>query len=62
MYIPALFIYSKHQFNIKKSPISLDCFKRPPVICDLFLKVSMKVTYDSLDCKQREHCKHYSSH
>jgi len=50
MYIPALFIHSKHQFNIKKSPTSLDCFKRPPVICDLFLKVPLKVTYDSLDC------------
>ena len=50
MYIPALFIHSIHQFNIKKSPISLDCFKRPPVICDLFLKVPLKVTYDSLDC------------
>jgi len=50
MYIPALFIHSKHQFNMKKIPFSLDCFKRPTVICDLFLKVPLKGTNDSLDC------------
>ena len=28
-----------------------DCIKRPPVICDLFIKVPWRVTCDSLDCK-----------
>ena len=27
-----------------------DCIKRPPVICDLFIKVPWRVTYNSLDC------------
>ena len=27
-----------------------DCIKRPPVICDLFIKVPWRVAYDSLDC------------
>jgi len=42
-----LFILNKDYY---KKIRFLDCFKRPPVICDLFLKVPLKVTYDSLDC------------
>ena len=49
MYIPALFIHSKHQFN-KKNLLFLYTVLKDPVICDLFLKVPLKVTYDSLDC------------
>ena len=49
VYISLLCLFILNTSLIKKI-FFLDCFKRPPVICDLFLKVPLKVTYDSLDC------------
>jgi hypothetical protein len=44
-----LFLHTVMYFNFL-----WDCIKRLPVICDLFLRVPCKVTYDSLDCILKE--------
>ena len=45
-------VEKSHTFFTSRS-LQGDCIKRPPVICDLFIKVPWRVAYDSLDCTAR---------
>jgi hypothetical protein len=61
-YIVYIFHRGEKRWIFSDMSFFVDCIKRLPFICDLFMDVLWRVTYDSLDCSNNSVCDKRKSH